>query len=133
MILLSLAVLVGAFLVVLPVWLAAKLFGAQRSGFFICLFASLLSSLAFHAVSRHFGLLSGFLLGVAAMAVVYQLLLKMGFWSGVGVAFAVGLLQALVYGVVLVLLATLLGLAVPHEAKEGLIQMHATPGPVLQM
>ncbi|HET8731946.1 MAG TPA: hypothetical protein VFM34_12670 [Moraxellaceae bacterium] len=133
MILLSLAVLVGAFLVVLPVWLAAKLFGAQRSGFFICLLASFLSSLAFHVVSSRLGLFSGFLLGVAAMAVVYQLLLKMGFWSGVGVAFAVALLQALVYGIVLVLLAGLLGLAVPREAHEGLIQMHSAAGTLLQM
>lgn len=133
MFLLALAVLVGATLIVLPVWLAAKLFGAKRSGFLSCFFAALLSSFAFHAVSQQLGLLTGFLLGVAAMAVVYQWLLGMGFWSGVGVAFAVALLQALVYGVVLVLLAGLLGVAAPPQAEQGLIRTQDGPGTVLRM
>lgn len=133
MFLLALAVLIGACLIVLPVWLAAKLFRARRSGFFRCFFAALLGSFAFHAVSHELGLLTGFLLGVAAMALVYQWLLRMGFWSGVGVAIAAAFLQALVYGVVLVLLAGLLGVAAPPQADEGLIRMQDAPGTVLRM
>lgn len=119
MLLLALAVLTGALLIVLPVWLAAKLFRARRSGFLRCFLAALLSSLAFQLVSWAIGIYLGMLPGMVAMAAIYQIVLRMGFWGGLGVAIGATLLQALVYGLVMVALGELLGADSETTAPAG--------------
>lgn len=119
MFLVALAVLIGTALIVIPVWLAARLFGAKRRGLLACFFAALFSSLAFHLTTAYADGAGGALLGVAAMATVYMALLRMGFLSGLGVAVVVAVLQLLLGATLVVLLAGLLGTTAPAPGAGG--------------
>lgn len=91
--LLGVVIVVATAVLVGPVWLAAKAMGARRAGLVACLAASLLAALAYQVTAALLPSFSGVLLGVAEMAVVYALVLRMGVMSGLGVALIASLLQ----------------------------------------
>lgn len=96
MLLLGMSILIATGLLVGPVWLAARALGARRRSLTACFFAALLAALAFQVTTTLLPSLGGTLLGVAAMALVYTLLLRMSLASGLGVAVVASLLQWLI-------------------------------------
>jgi len=101
---------------VVPVMLAAKWARAQRSGFFACLAAVVIATvagqLALHLLGGALlGLLAAFVAGCAA----YALVLGTSFVAAVGIAVVAIVLQAVIVTALL-----LLGLQVPSMTAGGL-------------
>lgn len=113
MFLLGMAILIATVILVGPVWLAARALGARRRGLGACFGAALLAALLYLLATRFVPGPVGVLLGVAGMALAYCLVLRLSFFSGLGVALVASLLQWLI------LLAVAEVPAMPGAAGDG--------------
>ena len=107
-----LAIAIVLFVSVVPVMVGARVVGARRNGFFICLGALLIAGLiSWLAVRTFHGL--GFL-GIFASALGYMLVLDTTYLRGLGIAVIQAVLTVLLAVVVAV---TVLGTAI-HGLKD---------------
>ena len=118
-----LAIAIVLFVSVVPVMVGARVVGARRNGFFICLGALLIAGLiSWFAVRTFHGL--GFL-GIFASALGYMLVLDTTYLRGLGIAVIQAVLTVLLAVVVAV---TVLGTAI-HGLKDLTRQLPYSSGP----
>lgn len=104
MVMLGVAILVGLFLIVFPVQLAAKAMGAGRTDFLSCLGALILASIlqSIGSILPIFGNLIAFILSAWAFSAI----LETSFWRGMGIA-----VLHVIFGTILMILLTVIGLS----------------------